>query len=275
MPATHRDNEERIMPEGRTIAVSVDRLKLLMRQKNLDAAGLARKIGNITPVAVRAWLNGRSKPYRKYLDRLLEVLECSESELVASLSDFQADLSKDLIERIDRFYTEYADPTEMPMVRDLAVKYMGDVVAPLERLMGWLSVNPRVFKTMKERVRRGDHVLTSLVGYCSFRPITTVAIDLLDGSLIDGAGLLPEHILRIGEASNAVYIGGVVAKEGLARAAMIVQVKSEVSHYRDMGVKVFYTKPLTYDGLRMATNNGFLPIQPDHPATCVYRLRIP
>lgn len=187
------------------------------------------------------------------------------------------DTLNDLYERLEeRFHTDYVPVGQIEALRKFAVKHMGPSIAPTETLLSWVRVNPRVFQSLTEVVQADDQITSTIVGYFSLRPISRAAVELLESGQIDGAALLPEHVLPYHVPPAAVYIGGVAAKDLQARAALILTIKGEVRHFREKGVTTFYTKPLTGDGLRLAMKNGFLPVSAGRPDDKgVYRLTFP
>lgn len=202
------------MGSRRYLEFAEGRLQRLLDEQGWSATDLAQRMGDgLTPTAVRNWLRGDSKPHRTKLSSFLRVFnKRSEVQLLDDNADNMNESSTpsqqlagenppnysdtELEDRFDRFHTDYILPNEVDTLRGFAVKHMGGAVAQAETLKGWLTVNPRIFFRLTEVVHDGEESSTKLVGYFSLRPITSEAIRLLDAGIIDGAGLLPEHILE-------------------------------------------------------------------------------
>jgi hypothetical protein len=184
--------------------------------------------------------------------------------------------SVDIEQKFDRFHSDFVTANQIDALRGFAVRHMGGSIAPAEVLRGWLTANPRIFYRLNEVIDTGLTTTSRLVGYYSLRPVTRTAVALLDSCQLDGATLLPEHILPPDATPGAIYIGGVAASESIARAAVLFYLKIEVNRFRGMGVRTFYTKPITPDGARLALKHGFTPIvAPNGDTKHVYRLVFP
>jgi len=179
-------------------------------------------------------------------------------------------------QRLPEFRIRYASPDEIDAVHKFAVKHIGGGIAPVNKLRSWLQVNPRVFKVL-EGLRKAQHQSTTTIkGYYSIRPITAAATKLLETGKINGAELLPSHIVPQNRRPAAIYIGGVAALGMIARGFLLALVGEEVDYYRARGVKIIYTRPLTKRGEVLATQKGFHPL----PSTAknkkgVYKLMFP
>ncbi len=182
----------------------------------------------------------------------------------------------ELARRFARFRMDPVPVSQIDALRDFAVRYTRSTIAPADTLRSWMAVNPRLFFGLTEVAESGGQTSKPLVGYYSLRPVTRRAVELLDSCRIDGAGMLPEHIIPPDDLPEAGYIGGVVATGGLARAALLFYLAIDLRRYRAQGVKRFYAKPLTPDGVRLMNKDGFRPVDCAGVAgKGVYRLVFP
>jgi hypothetical protein len=140
------------------------------------------------------------------------------------------------------------------------------VVADLNKLLDWQSLNREMFWIIINKDIQGERD-NKLMGYFVVFPLNQPATTLVEAEKIDGTSFTQEHIIprkrgRISKKPVSIYIGGVAAKKGLRlRYFTLDSLKAHItSENSKHGVKTFYTRAVTDDGLRLIKRYAFSPV---------------
>ena len=140
------------------------------------------------------------------------------------------------------------------------------VSSNLNRLLEWQSINREIFWVIINNDIRGDRN-KKLMGYFAVIPLNQAATTLVEAEKIDGTSFTKDHIIprkrgRISKTPASIYIGGVAAKKGLRlRHFTLISLKAHInSENSKQGVKAFYTRPVTDDGMRLIKRYKFSPV---------------
>jgi|GEM_PF-2086070 len=140
------------------------------------------------------------------------------------------------------------------------------VVADLKKLQDWQSINREMFWIIINNDVQGERV-KKLMGYFVVIPLNEAATTLVEAEKIDGTSFSKEHIIarkkgQISRKPTSIYIGGVAAKKGLRlRYFTMDSLKAHITSANSKhGIKTFYARAVTPDGLRLIEKYEFSPV---------------
>ena len=139
------------------------------------------------------------------------------------------------------------------------------VTADINMLRDWHSVNYEIFWVIINKRARGDR-FKKLAGYFAIIPLNKLGTDLVEAEKLDGGSFTRDHIIahkrgRIRKTPTSIYIGGVAARRGLRlRQFTLDSLKAHIGKENSNGVKTFFTRPVTKDGLRLVKRHQFVPV---------------
>lgn len=143
---------------------------------------------------------------------------------------------------------------------------LGEGVASLEKLRQWHGKNPDTVWAVYRQRSRGLRHKIEMVGFFSVFPVTKQASELLFKNQLKGTELGPQHIVSRGRTPAATYIGAVGAKGFRAKERTLGALMGYVTSPARKTLLLF-TRPVTKDGLRLAWQQGFEPVQKLSPAS--------
>ena len=156
-----------------------------------------------------------------------------------------------------RYVSRYADPSDLPGLHDLYRRYFSDVAAT-EVMATWQRRCRDAF-TIVQRISRESAWSSRLQTVGSFKllPLNCDGVKAIESGEATGSTLRPEHICSKGERPAAFYLGDVVGR-GLARGVVVGQLIATRS--RLPNGTLIYARPLTADGCRIMTSEGFVKV---------------
>lgn len=110
------------------------------------------------------------------------------------------------------------------------------------------------------------------VGFFSIIRLTDDAIRLYETNNLSGFQLSRTHIAGPRARARALYIGGLGAKGVRAKGWIIQHLRSRIDVFFEDNGEVVYTRPVTEDGLRLATKLGFAPVSDRSGLGNIYKL---
>lgn len=125
------------------------------------------------------------------------------------------------------------------------------------------NANNDVFKVLEKVVKYSRKRRSELVGFCTIVPMKSEAEPLLATEQLNGLRMSAEHIAAPRKQVRVLYIGSIGAQGAKPRAAVLNYVLGVMDDAAKHGVRRVYTRPVTKDGLRVATKYGFEPVMGD------------
>jgi hypothetical protein len=132
----------------------------------------------------------------------------------------------------------------------------------LNQVKDLYNTNPNaiwVAERVKEHSASGI-TSTKVVGFFTIVPLTDKAMRLVEEERLDGLHFTSEHIAGPKQKPAALYLGSVAAKGFQARAEILAYVRGRIEDEVERGSGIVYTRPISRDGLRLATKYSFLPV---------------
>lgn len=134
--------------------------------------------------------------------------------------------------------------------------------AALELWRARYEKNPNLFYMVKAFDERRPGEEGELVGSFAVTPVTEEARGLLEQEKLKGVGFTAEHIVAPGEKPAAMYISGIVASGFPAKGITLGFLNDLLECEAESGNCLFYTRPMSEDGLRLMGSKGFSPVDP-------------
>jgi hypothetical protein len=134
--------------------------------------------------------------------------------------------------------------------------------AAFEKWLERYDRNPQIFYAITASVTRPPAADNRIVGAFAVTPLGEEARALLDAERLKGIDLKVEQITPPGEKPAAMYISGIVASGFSARGVTLEFLVSVMRREAARGNRLFYTRPMSRDGLRVVRDYGFEPIDP-------------
>jgi hypothetical protein len=97
----------------------------------------------------------------------------------------------------------------------------------------------------------------AIYGYFGIIPINQSACAALDQEQLDGVSFTTDHICRVGESASGYYIAGVAAENSIAQRKILRELKKRLEMLVSHQSQVFYTRPISEDGLKLVKAFGF------------------
>lgn len=176
----------------------------------------------------------------------------------------------------DDFECYKAKRRELPAIHRLAREFLGDEVSPIEVMQRWHGKNSSVFHLIVTLKRTSFESKKRMVGYCCMLPLTEIGVNKITAGEITGRDISIEYIASSRKECAAVYIGGIAAKGSKARAVLLAILRKEFASANRKWSGIFYARPITRDGLRIAKKNGFVAIDPANHGKigAIYKLEL-
>lgn len=165
---------------------------------------------------------------------------------------------------------------DLPAIYQLAFSLFGDDVSPLQSMIQWHEKNKYIFHTLYAVKSSTYERRKRIVGYFALLPLKETAIRRLESGSARAKHLSTDDIHFYDENWDAVFIGAVVAIGFRARATILSLVQREITSFCVQKTSLFYTRPITNDGLRLVKKFNFLSIDPSKQgeADVVYRIKL-
>jgi hypothetical protein len=151
---------------------------------------------------------------------------------------------------------------DLDLIYEFAKQQFGEGISSLQTMQKWYKKNPSVFFVVITERMKPSEIRTKIAGYYCVLPLTDLGIEKIKTGEVRGADIPLEYIARIKKESSAVYVGGIAAKGGRAKAALLAVMNKEFYSNSSRWPKVFYTRPVTWDGVRVAKKKGFVALDP-------------
>ncbi|MFH1498006.1 MAG: hypothetical protein ABII82_09305 [Verrucomicrobiota bacterium] len=136
--------------------------------------------------------------------------------------------------------------------------HFGNDIASINTLKKWLKKHPGFAHSLIKisESKGGIRISSEYRGYIDIIPLTQNGEDQIRKSV--SITQIPESdIANPGEKPAAVYIGGILGLDRIAKAKIIQATKDIISNFRKVGVTRFYTKPVSKDGFRIVQKYHF------------------
>lgn len=173
-----------------------------------------------------------------------------------------------------RYELVEASTSELYTLHRFYEKYFGSDTPSLNMMRSWHERSNKVFSILfNVRVSSTGATNWCLVGSYKILPVDEVLRQLLEIEQVTGASIPVEHIVSSDKAA-AVYVGDVVAKSRMDRAALLSYMDATLRTFQNMSLSL-YARPLTHDGLGIMRAHGFVPVSSNvRPDTLghIYRL---
>jgi hypothetical protein len=163
---------------------------------------------------------------------------------------------------------------DLELIYEFAKHHFGDDVSSLETMKRWYGKNSSVFFVIITEKRTSFEVRRRTVGYFCAIPLTESALRKIETGEIKGREIPNEYVARVRRECSAMYIGGIAAKGLGAKGALLAVLHKQFTSNK--WAKIFYTRPITNDGLRIAIKKGFTAIDPSNQGKigAIYKLEL-
>ena len=163
--------------------------------------------------------------------------------------------------------------------REFCLRTIGPGLSPLKKMRRWYDKNPTIFSILvaarSEDTAQSDRP-ESISGYFGIIPINKSACDALDQEQLDGVSFTTDHICGVDETPNGYYLAGVAADNSVARRKILLELKKQLETLVQVQPRLFYTRPISADGLRLvkAFNFDRVDRDPEFKLEELYRKRL-
>jgi len=161
-----------------------------------------------------------------------------------------------------RYVADAAGRAELPALHAFCTRVVPGGFAGLDKWLERHDRNPGIFFAVKSWDEGAPPPAARLVGGFAVTPLGGEARGLLDQARLKGVDLKVEHITPPGETPAAMYISGIAAEGLPARAATLEFLREVMRGAIARGTRLFYTRPMRGDGLRLVRAYGFEPVDP-------------
>lgn len=161
-----------------------------------------------------------------------------------------------------RYVAAAARRGELPALNEFCTRVVPGGFAGLDKWLERYDRNPDIFYTVKSQGEGAPPSAARLVGGFAVTPLGEEARALLDQGRLKGIDLKVEHITPPSETPAAMYVSGIAAEGLPARAATLEFVRGLIGRAIVRGTRLFYTRPMRGDGLRLVNAYGFEPVDP-------------
>jgi|GEM_PF-3374391 len=165
-----------------------------------------------------------------------------------------------------------ASPDDVQNIRDLAVGFFGPDVTPEDVLVGFADAGG-ILKVVKRVIANGPDRRERFSGYFCAIPLSAQSAEAIKAGTLRGYELKAEHLPADTQATAALYIGAIAARDHYSRAVVLAGLRLHMQFLSTLGTKEFLAKPLTEDGLRLVRKHRFKPLQGDGGINAIYMLR--
>lgn len=156
-----------------------------------------------------------------------------------------------------RFRWRCARAQDLARVRNFAKSFFGEGISPIVAMRRWHKRYNKIFWLLE--VRSASLDAAPLRGYYCMIPVTSAAAEDLEGELLDGTTLQPEHIEPVTDRAAAVYIGAIAARGFFARGSVLNHLRGRLTELDGRGIPI-YARPVSEDGLRLLVKDQFKPV---------------
>lgn len=161
-----------------------------------------------------------------------------------------------------RYVAAPAARGELPALNEFCTRIVPDGFAGLDKWLERYERNPGMFYAVKAAGGGASREGARLVGGFVVTPLGGEACELLDRGRLKGIDLKVEQITPPGETPAAIYISGIAAEGREGRAATLELMRAVLRHAFARGTRLFYTRPMRDDGMRLVNKYGFEPVDP-------------
>lgn len=168
------------------------------------------------------------------------------------------------------------DKQEIGKVHKLCVEAFGDGVANQNRMAAWHKVNDRIYFLVNKEQIKGRKKTTEQIGYFDILPLNDHGIkEILNNKSLNDS-IQNVHLCTPDEDPRAIYIGGIYAFRWLDKGVTLHRLVALLESYKlNNNVKLFYTRPITNDGLRLVLRRGFVPtLEQNQGINALYVLKL-
>lgn len=188
---------------------------------------------------------------------------------VPALVDWCVEIGRKILETFGgsklEFYEEReAGVRDISKLYDLFRKEFKDEAPRREALVEWLQANPKHIIVVTKVVERGLVTKKKIVGAYKVLRINRDAVELLNQEHLSGTGFRNEHFVAPDEPPCAIYIGDVIGTGRIARGHVMRFLVNSLQTLRDAGVRFFYARPLSDEGLDWCQKYSFFPVNSMH-----------
>jgi len=155
---------------------------------------------------------------------------------------------------------EDARPEDVPSIRELAIRFFGEGVTPEEVLLQF-AAEGGIFRVVKRVISTENDRRERFSGYFCVIPLSSEATSSILNEDIRGNDLTVKHLPLQPEATSAVYIGALAARDYYSRAVVLEALRLHIRYAITQGVRQVLTRPLTSDGLRIVKKYLFRPVR--------------
>lgn len=165
---------------------------------------------------------------------------------------------------------------DLPAIYQLAFSLFGDEVSPLQSMVLWQEKNKYIFHTLYAVKSSAYERRKRIVGYFVLLPLKETALRRLESGSARAKHLSTDDLHFYDENWDAVFIGAVVAVGFRARATILSLVQREITSFCAQKTNLFYTRPVTNDGLRLVKKFNFLSVDPNKQGevNVLYRIKL-
>lgn len=161
-----------------------------------------------------------------------------------------------------RYVADAAERAELPAFNEFCTRIVPGGFAGLDKWLERYDRNPSIFYAVKSWGEGAAGSPANLVGGFVVTPLDAEACELLDRGRLKGIDLKVEHITPPGETPAAIYISGIAAEGLPGRGAALEFLREVIRSAVACGTRLFYTRPMRGEGLRLVNVYGFEPVDP-------------
>lgn len=157
------------------------------------------------------------------------------------------------------FEARHAKRGDLAEARELSSQFLPEV-PDLEQLQKIFEASRKCVWFVESTARSKGGKKSSRLGFFSIIRLTEEAVELLLKNRLDGFRMDRTHIAGPRRRAPAIYVGGMGAKTFRARGWLVQHIRARIDEFFEDGGKVVFSRPVTNDGLRIATQLGFVPV---------------
>jgi hypothetical protein len=148
---------------------------------------------------------------------------------------------------------------ELKTAHKFCKKHLGNQIASLNTLKRWHRKYPdfAILIIKAKKGKDGIIVTSRCMGFLDFLPLNKKGEDAICRG-VSIVALTDEHIESKNIRPACVYVGGIVGTNKISKARVLEAIKTRLEVFKESGVRKFYTKPISRDGLRVAEKYDFV-----------------
>lgn len=168
------------------------------------------------------------------------------------------DLLSNFRDKPEGYDSRYLKRTELKRVHEFCLYHFGNDIASINTMKRWRRKYPNLATIVtKNTFSKGGRKRTEEIkGYLDIIPLNNYGEDeIRNGNSI--LSLTDKHVSAGDRRTACVYIGGIIGINLIAKARAIEATRSITRLFEEKGVKRFYSRPISKDGLRLVKKYGF------------------